>query len=546
MITRTLDPLRFAVYVSAFKFLHCCMSSSARAMLAHCPSADRIVAASPCTVPKVEWAPSDWQVPHYQPALPNLGQAQLERVCSGVRLHVVRPEWLQLSDRASWEMPPTRKYALPPPSNSTSRAEARARCVAALSSYQPRVCSRHNVFVWGQSKMLYSPTRGTVIMHGRDVSSASLARMREQIGPKETALRSTQPWVCKSANQTRPVGHNTSVFGPCGGHAVIGRNRMGVGYFHTVFESLGSLAFLLEMARKADRYGGSVRVLDNMCIPAVGGQHKALMQFRTCPHGPSPGFVKGFFEFLGIKASQLQHYPWVRQREGPPAFLDRATFDCSQTPVRHFWHALKLRSELHARFTTPDPQRDVVVLVDRSSCNGGPFCKKSRGMRHQKEIEAAVAARLRSLPGGLALQVFQGERWSIAEQAKLFRRAAAVVGPHGAGEVNLLFLQPRTPVIEYVVMHNSDAVSNSALYVGYAHAFNLPYWAVVSNATDGSYDGIQPYDVAETVVRAVQGDAQYSVLANWSSYVTLGYGDDPRTPPNWLTDSYLHQGKVWM
>ena len=184
------------------------------------------------------------------------------------------------------------------------------------------------------------------------------------------------------------------------------------------------------------------------------------------------------------------------------------------------------------------------MLVDRSSCTGGPHCKKTRGVQYQKEIEAAVAARLRSLPGGPALQVFQGERWSVAEQAKLFRRAAAMVGPHGAGEVNLLFLQPRTPVIEYVVMHGSGS-TNSALYVGYAHAFNLPYWAVVSNDTDGSYDGIQSDDVAETVVRAVQGDAQYSVIANWSSYVTLGYGDDPRTPPNWLMDSNLHQGKVW-
>ena len=34
-----------------------------------------------------------------------------------------------------------------------------------------------------------------------------------------------------------------------------------------------------------------------------------------------------------------------------------------------------------------------MVLVDQSSCKGGPFCKKSRGVRRQKEIEAAVAIR---------------------------------------------------------------------------------------------------------------------------------------------------------
>ena len=330
-----------------------------------------------------------------------------------------------------------------------------------------------------------------------------------------------------------------SVFGPCGGHAVIGRNVRGVAYYHTVFETLGSLAFLLEYVRNADRRGVAVRVLDNMCISSVGGQNHASMRHRICPKGPSPSFVSGLFEFLGINSTQLQHYPWVRQTAGPPTFLERATFDCSQAPVRHFWHALKLRSELHARFTTPPPQQDVVVLIDRNSCDGGPFCKTSRGVRNQKKIESAVAAQLHTLPGDLTLQVFRGEQWSVAEQAKLFRRAAAMVAPHGAGEVNFLFLQPLTPVVEYVV-----SSTNSALYVGYAHALNLPYWAVVSNSTDGSYDGIQPDDVAETVVRAVQGDAQHSVLANWSSFVTVGYGDEPLIPP-WLPDRNLHQGNIW-
>ena len=81
--------------------------------------------------------------------------------------------------------------------------------------------------------------------------------------------------------------------------------------------------------------------------------------------------------------------------------------------------------------------------------------------------------------------------------------------------------------------------------MGYAHAFNLPYWAVVSNSSDGSYDNIEPEDVAETVARAVQGQSQYAVTANWSTYVTLGYGEDPATPPSWLADTYLHQGKIW-
>ena len=234
---------------------------------------------------------------------------------------MVRPEWQKLAERSRWESGGQRKYALALNSG-VDRADARAHCIAALSSFRPRICSRHDVFVWGQAKTLFSPTRGTVVLHNNE-GGTNVSKLN--LGPRSGVLKSSQPWMCKAANATAALNSTPAVFGPCGGHAVIGRNPMGVGYFHTVFESLGSLAFLLEYARRPDRHGGAVRVLDNMCIPAVGGQNKAPMGGRICPHGPSPGFVRGFFEFLGINATQLQHYPWVRQTAGPPSFLDRSS-----------------------------------------------------------------------------------------------------------------------------------------------------------------------------------------------------------------------------
>ena len=78
--------------------------------------------------------------------------------------------------------------------------------------------------------------------------------------------------------------------------------------------------------------------------------------------------------------------------------------------------------------------------------------------------------------------------------------------------------------------------------MGYAHAFNLPYWAVVSNSSDGSYDNIEPEDVAETVARALRGDAKHSAIAEWDSYVLLGYGEEMGP---WSPDYDLHQGSVW-
>ena len=520
--------------------------------LAPCRRATAAARTSSCAVPTPVWRPLEWEVSHYRPALPRVSPAHIERACAGVRIHAAKPEWVeQLVDRSAWESPPVLKYARP--RNATAnRSTARERCIATLSSFRPRVCSRRDVFVHGRQKMLFSPSDGTAVAHGPDPAHASGGEAWGSHVGKD-AVRSMRPWECRSAGGAAPG--NASVFGPCGGHAVIGRNPMGVAYYHTVFETLGSLAYLLELARRPDRHGGPVRVLDNLCIPAVGSQNKPPMAGRICPHGPSPGFVGGFFEWLGINGTQLQHYPWVRQSQGPPVFLSRATFDCTQAPIRHFWHALKLRAELHSRFTTPPPPRDTLVLIDRSSCKGGAFCKRTRGVKRQREIEAAVAARLETRHGRrggggggggavtVELQVFRGEQWTIAGQAALFRRAVAMVGPHGAGEVNMLFMQPGAPVVEYVAVRPPPAKSsNSALYAGYAHALGLPYWAVISNSTDGSYDGIAPEDVADTVARAVRGDNRPSGLAEWDTYVTLGYGEPEGAS---MRDAYLHQGRVW-
>ena len=71
---------------------------------------------------------------------------------------------------------------------------------------------------------------------------------------------------------------------------------------------------------------------------------------------------------------------------------------------------------------------------------------------------------------------------------------------------------------------------------------------MASNATDGSFNDISPEDVADTVASAVQGhnhSQKHSVLAEWSTNVIFGYGYDPLTPPGWLADSYLHQGRIW-
>ena len=79
------------------------------------------------------------------------------------------------------------------------------------------------------------------------------------------------------------------------------------------------------------------------------------------------------------------------------------------------------------------------------------------------------------------------------EQARLFRRAALVVGPHGAAHANAIFCRPRTPIVEYIAAGRR----NSPLYAGLARIFSLTWWAVVANGSD--YDSLRVDDVVSTV-----------------------------------------------
>jgi len=285
---------------------------------------------------------------------------------------------------------------------------------------------------------------------------------------------------------------------------VICRNLMGVAYYHSLYETLGSIAFHLDFLRNSD-HSTPVSILENVCIPAVGSQSRPSMSGRVCPKGPV-GFLAGFVELLGINASRLQHYPWVRQRVGPAVYLDRATFDCSAVPsFRHYWHALKLRSEFQKRLGAPPLPQNVVLVVNRNVCDGGPYCKTARKVARQAEIEAAITSRFEGRSVGnttLTVHVFYGNG-SVLEQARLFQRAVIVVGPHGAGEANYIFCQRHTPVVEYIMGPRN---LNSALYVGYAHAFELPYWAIVSNTTvpGGSYAAIRPAEVVDSIALALR------------------------------------------
>lgn len=126
---------------------------------------------------------------------------------------------------------------------------------------------------------------------------------------------------------------------------------MCAGAQHTLYETLGSVAFALELLQAnrigqtsteasrqdAEDHAGAndgvgrgghygtrklvrtvpslwpVRLLENLCIPADGAQTYMNMKSRTCfdgVFGTGPAsFIVALMKFLGVELAQLQHYP---------------------------------------------------------------------------------------------------------------------------------------------------------------------------------------------------------------------------------------------
>eukprot|EP00936_MAST-01D_sp_MAST-1D-sp1_P002385 g2385.t1 len=82
-------------------------------------------------------------------------------------------------------------------------------------------------------------------------------------------------------------------------------------------------------------------------------------------------------------------------------------------------------------------KRDQVIVIDRSKAG------RRRIVNH-----AALMLAVREAVGETSFQVVSFSRATVGEQIEMFARAALVVAPHGAGEINMLWTHPSTPLIE--------------------------------------------------------------------------------------------------
>lgn len=433
-----------------------------------CPGLPRKVPhATPCNASaRYSWTPDEWTVPSATGARPNVTNDLLERLCEGLAMHVADPSWAQtIRSPATYE----RLFDI----RSEPRTDAERRgCVEALQSFQPRVCSLPSVFVTSSAKRMfddsayYVPKRSWTDLRGHDCM----------------ALRRV---------------------GGCAEHVALARNPLGVAFYHTMYDTFGGLAYLLEHLRSRS---GSIKILENRCNvdhdTAVKEKY-SRETLRACTKGILPFFAE-MAAFLGVNATtDMVHYPYGRQVHGSSFYVERATFECSDSSsFRDFWHAIKLRRLLLARFDGLAPPQRAIVVIDRNSCNSARAklagCSwTGRGVHNQAQITNALQM---DFGRDFEVVVFQGGGMPFASQAALMRRAAAVVGPHGAALANLIFCQPATRVVEYLKLPHFP------LYAGYANMFELQYWPVLDPTRQANYGGIHAPAVQRVVECALAAE----------------------------------------
>lgn len=401
-----------------------------------------------------------------------VSEAELIRVCSGATVHSIYSNssfgWHKRDTYSFIWNASTKQYAGYPvflpswvhwwwQSNKIPADQTRAECLAKLKAFQPRVCRSRHVSVSGHE-------------------------------------RSIRPWA---------PGHAPS---QTHGTLLLSTNLKGASFYHSFYESLSSLAFVVPSLWISPQQSlpQDIRVADNVCTFV---DSKTRDSHSSCPDGKPLPLVAALWELMGVSTTQLVDYSSTRRL---PALRNATVhartllYDCSNANPRGYWHIMELRRLLHHRLL-PGPAAPTrhVLMVSRAgpckTCSGG-ISKSGRGVAREEQIRWA-------LEGQWALKVLRADEQPLVEQLRLFHEAKLVVGPHGAAESLYIFCQRGTPVVEYVHQY---AYTNSGLYVGYAHMFGLPYWAVVSAHGSGQYI-IDPADVVLTV-RAALGDVSATTI----------------------------------
>jgi hypothetical protein len=172
---------------------------------------------------------------------------------------------------------------------------------------------------------------------------------------------------------------------------------------------------------------------------------------------PLPSFAAETLGWLGIPVDRIHRI------EDVPQYFEELYYPTSLHGRIHCFHP-RMRSVLssiagHAG-TRPPPTK--LLYVSRADAARRPLANEA-------ELEAALR--------GLGFETVCPGEHSVAEQRRLFSTARLVVGPHGAGLTNLVFMQPRTTLVE---LHHPGYLNDC--YYRLAQVMNVRYLTFLGDA----------------------------------------------------------------
>lgn len=452
--------------------------------------------------------PSTWQSkeapPPFLPAaqVPLVPDAAVAHACGPLRLHTVQRDGVPEMLRNATFWSPWLKRSRSELNHSRTAEQRRRRCETRLRSWKPRICQLSRVYVAGASQVMFNQST--------------------YFGPAPRVSAGIQP-LGISTVQARTT------------HVVLTRNEYGAGYYHMLFDTLASLAFLWP-AFKEDP---SAKLVLNPCttgrehlLAKLGGSSASRATApnigKACEERP---YAKALLTALGVPPERVLRWPYTRQRSGPALQAEHASFMCAHpwqpTFHRGFWYVRQLRQLLHAAFSLPQidvataaqtaaeakqKSERLLVLISRKGCvvDG---CDPSRTVRGGPALLAGLRRAFRSD----RVVAFTGVE-PVAEQAKLFHDAALIAGPHGAAFANAIWCRVGASLIEFHRL-NWHSEPNSPLYALLSRSLQLRHWVIADTESTSRMRGYEIssrtlVDTARAALAVAEGrldDTEYVV-----------------------------------
>ena len=228
----------------------------------------------------------------------------------------------------------------------------------------------------------------------------------------------------------------------------------------------------------------------NDCLTRLWLLHKLKVDY-TSMHIILPENIKAFhlesLEVLGFKRSHIHligKEQWEVERLVVPSLVNRAGFTCVEAAT---WLAEEIKNRVMG---TNRPRAWRRVFVSRSLAS-------KRKLLNEEELFLNLKHR--------GFEKVCAETLSFEQQVRLFSEAEVVLGPHGAGLANIMFMEQGGLVIELVPYRKPKPH-----YLNMAAAFGLRYACITDEVFPSNHGSPSEREQEERPMRRIP-DMDFSI-----------------------------------